>query len=167
MVVARSFDSEQCLKLLADPEAGITNFLGVPANFQFMAQLPAFEQADFSTVTVFGVGAAPTPHALIEVWAGTRGGPLAQAYGMTETAPLVMALDPVDATRKIGSAGKPVLYTRTRVITEDGRAAAPGERGELQVAGPNVTPGYWNKPKETAESFDGEWLKTGDAVWAR
>ena len=46
--------------------------------------------------------------------------------------------------------------------TEDGRPAAPGERGELQVAGPNVTPGYWNKP-ETAESFD--WLKTGDAVW--
>ena len=28
-----------------------------------------------------------------------------------------------------------------------------------------MTPGYWNKPQETAESFDGEWLKTGDAVW--
>ena len=163
VVVARSFDPEQCLGLLADPQAGITNFLGVPANFQFMAQLPAFEKADFSHVTVFGVGAAPTPHALIEVWAA-RGGPLAQAYGMTETAPLVMALDPVDATRKIGSAGKPVLYTRTRVMTDDGRQAAPGETGELQVAGPNVTPGYWNKPGETAESFDGEWLKTGDAV---
>ena len=163
-LVARRFDPEECLALLADPAVGVTNFLGVPANFQFMAQLPAFEQADFSHVSVFGVGAAPTPHALIEIWAA-RNAPLAQAYGMTETAPLVMALDPVDATRKIGSAGKPVLYTRTRVITEDGRPAAPGETGELQVAGPNVTPGYWNKPKETADSFDGEWLKTGDAVW--
>jgi len=164
VLVARRFDPEECLRLLAEPAAGVTNFLGVPANFQFMAQLPDFEKADFSHVSVFGVGAAPTPHALIEVWAA-RGGPLAQAYGMTETAPVVMALDPVDATRKIGSAGKPVLYTRTRVITEDGRPATPGERGELQVAGPNVTPGYWNKAKETAESFDGEWLKTGDAVW--
>ena len=134
VVVARSFDPEQCLRLLADPEAGITNFLGVPANFQFMAQLPAFEEADFGHVTVFGVGAAPTPHALIEVWA-TRNAPLAQAYGMTETAPLVMALDPVDATRKVGSAGKPVLYTRT-AGDDRGRPRGRARReGELQVAG--------------------------------
>jgi len=93
-----------------------------------------------------------------------RGAPLAQVYGMTETAPVVLALDPVDAVRKVGSAGKPLLYTRTRVMAADGRPAAAGETGELQVAGPNVTPGYWNKPQETAESFDGEWLKTGDAV---
>ena len=163
VMIARRFDPEECLALLADPEVGITNFLGVPANFQFMAQLPAFEKADFSHVTVFGVGAAPTPHALIELWAA-RGAPLAQAYGMTETAPGVLALDPVDATRKIGSAGKPLLYTRTRVVTEDGRPAAPGETGELHVAGPNVTPGYWNKPEATADAFDGPWLKTGDAV---
>ncbi len=164
VVVARRFDPEECLALLADPGAGITNFLGVPANFQFMGQLPAFEKADFSHVAVFGVGAAPTPNALIEAWAA-RGAPLTQAYGMTETAPVVLALDPVDATRKIGSAGKPLLYTRTRVMTAEGRPAAAGETGELQVSGPNVTPGYWNKPQETAESFDGEWLKTGDAVW--
>ncbi|MCY3982243.1 MAG: long-chain fatty acid--CoA ligase [Alphaproteobacteria bacterium] len=164
VLVARRFDPEECLSLLADPAAGITNFLGVPANYQFMAQLPAFEMANFNHVAVLGVGAAPTPNALIELWAA-KGAPLAQAYGMTETAPAVLLLDPVDATRKVGSAGKPLLYTRTRVMTEDGREAVPGERGELQVAGPNVTPGYWNKPVETAESFDGQWLKTGDAVW--
>jgi len=163
VVVARRSDPEQCLALLADPAAAITHFLRVPANFQFMAQLPAFATADFSHVAVFGVGAAPTPNALIEAWAA-RGAPLAQVYGMTETAPVVLALDPVDAARKVGSAGKPLLYTRTRVMAADGRPAAAGETGELQVAGPNVTPGYWNKPQETTESFDGEWLKTGDAV---
>lgn len=163
VMVARRFDPEECLGLLADPTVGITHFLGVPANFQFMSQVPAFAEADFGHVSVFGVGAAPTPDALITAWAA-KGAPLAQAYGMTETAPAVLALDPADAMRKIGSAGKPLLYTRTKVMSGAGEPVAPGETGELWVSGPNVTPGYWNKPEETAAAFEGDWLMTGDAV---
>ena len=39
-----------------------------------------------------------------------------------------------------------------------------GEVGELLIRGPNITPGYWNKPQATADSFAGGWLKTGDAA---
>lgn len=39
---------------------------------------------------------------------------------------------------------------------------ALGERGELCVKGPQVMPGYWQRPDETAETFIKEWFKTGD-----
>ncbi len=163
VIVARAFDAAECLSMLLDRDIGITNFLAVPANYQFMSLEPEFEAADFSHISVLGIGAAPAPHSLIEAWA-ERGGALTQVYGMTETAPAVLSLDPADAIRKIGSAGKPLLYTRVRVINEAGEPAAVGETGELWVSGPNVTPGYWNAPEATMEAFDGEWFKTGDAV---
>ena len=34
----------------------------------------------------------------------------------------------------------------------------------MWVAGPNITPGYWNRPDATAAAFEGRWLKTGDAA---
>ena len=37
-----------------------------------------------------------------------------------------------------------------------------GDVGELMIRGPNVVPGYWNKPEATAETFAGGWLRTGD-----
>ena len=50
------------------------------------------------------------------------------------------------------------------IVTEDGREAEVGETGELWCKGPNITPGYWNWPEATEESFEDGWLKTGDAA---
>jgi acyl-CoA synthetase (AMP-forming)/AMP-acid ligase II len=87
-----------------------------------------------------------------------------QGYGMTETSSAVLALDREDAARKAGSAGKPVLHTEVRVVRPDGTDVAPGELGELWVRGPNVTPGYWNRPDANKSSFTDGWLHTGDAT---
>ena len=75
--------------------------------------------------------------------------PLQQAYGMTETSPLVLALPADKCTSKIGSAGVPGMHTAVRIVTEDGREADVGETGELWCKGPNITPGYWNWPEAT------------------
>jgi fatty-acyl-CoA synthase len=83
---------------------------------------------------------------------------------MTETSPAVLALDREDAARKAGSAGKPVLHTEVRIVRPDGCDAEPGELGELWVRGPNVTPGYWNRPDANRSSFTDGWLHTGDAT---
>ncbi|NCG39801.1 MAG: AMP-binding protein, partial [Actinobacteria bacterium] len=93
-----------------------------------------------------------------------KGLPLQQAFGMTETSPLVLALPADKCTEKIGSAGLPGMHTAVRIVTEDGREAEIGENGELWCKGPNITPGYWNNPQATAESFEDGWLKTGDAA---
>ena len=51
-----------------------------------------------------------------------------------------------------------------RIVNDEGKDCGPNEIGELWVAGPHITPGYWNKPEATKNSFEGRWLKTGDAA---
>lgn len=73
-------------------------------------------------------------------------------YGMTETCATVSCWEEKDF--RFGSIGKPLPGIEVRL----------GAENEIQVRGPIVMRGYFNKPQETAESFteDG-WLKTGDA----
>ena len=162
-VVMHAFDPDDGLRVLSDPALGITHFLGVPANWLFMSQAPSFAEVSFPSLIAAGVGGSPTPAELIKVWLD-KGVPLQQAFGMTETSPLVILLSREDAARKIGSAGLPAMHTECRIVDELGADVDRGAVGELWVRGPNVTPGYWNRPEATADSFTGEWLHTGDAA---
>ncbi|HEY0849293.1 MAG TPA: long-chain fatty acid--CoA ligase [Bradyrhizobium sp.] len=163
VLIMRAFDPGEALSLISDPAQGINVFFGVPSIYQFMAQHPAFATSDFSRLIVGGVGGAPMPVPLLKVWEA-RGVALQQGYGMTETSPAVMVLDKEDAARKAGSSGKPVLHTEVRIVRPDGSDADVGELGELWVKGPNVTPGYWNRPDADKSSFTDGWLHTGDAT---
>jgi o-succinylbenzoate---CoA ligase len=87
--------------------------------------------------------------------------PVVQTYGLTETASQAATLPPEDTLRKPGSAGKPLLPTELR-IERDGRPVPPGEAGEIVVRGPTATPGYADRPEETAWALRGGWLHTGD-----
>lgn len=86
---------------------------------------------------------------------------LITGYGLTE-APLVMVNTPENSKKKPGSIGKPVMFVDVRVLNESYEDVEVGEIGELAVRGKNVTPGYWNKPKETAEVFSDGYFLTGD-----
>ena len=163
VLIMRAFDPGEALKLISDPAQGINVFFGVPSIYQFMAQHPSFAGSDFSRLVIGGVGGAPMPVPLLKVWEA-RGVALQQGYGMTETSPAVMVLDKEDAARKAGSSGKPVLHTEVRIVRPDGSDADIGELGELWVKGPNVTPGYWNRPDANGSSFTDGWLHTGDAT---
>jgi long-chain acyl-CoA synthetase len=73
-----------------------------------------------------------------------------EGYGLTETtAPISIN---VPSNFKIGKVGPPL----------PGNAVRLAEDGEIQVKGICVFDGYWNNEQATAESFDGEWFKTGD-----
>jgi fatty-acyl-CoA synthase len=163
VLIMRAFDPGSALQLISDPARGINQFFGVPSIYQFMSQHPAFAGSDFSRLVIGGVGGAPMPVPLLKVWEA-RGVALQQGYGMTETSPAVLTLDKEDAARKAGSSGKPVLHTEVRIVRPDGADAEVGELGELWVKGPNITPGYWNRPDANASSFTDGWLHTGDAA---
>ena len=99
------------------------------------------------------------------------------AYGMTETTASTTCTRPEDPDERLlstngklkyaGVAGDPELgglLARYKVVDpETGAELAPGQRGEFLAKGANITPGYYNKPEETAAAFteDG-WLRTGD-----
>ena len=163
VVILKAFDPGETLRVLGDPAQGITHFFAVPAPYQFMMQHPDFEHTDLSRLRMAGVGGAPCALTILENWF-ERGVAIMQGYGMTETSPACIFLDPADSLRKIGSTGKVLLHTEARIVNEDGGDCGPDEVGELWVAGPNITPGYWNRPDATTDAFEGRWLKTGDAA---
>ncbi len=166
-VIARQFDAGLTLDTLTDPSLGVTHMFGVPSIYLFLSQHPAFDTADLSRVRSWGCGGAPMPIAVLEQYA-RRGIIIQLGFGMTETSPTVFLTDRRRALSKPASVGKPLQHTRVRVVRPDFSDTAPGEVGEVVVAGPNVTPGYWNRPDANAESFtidaEGErWLHSGDA----
>ncbi len=79
--------------------------------------------------------------------------PILEGYGMTETSPVITAGSPYKEDYCIGTTGKVVANVQVKIA----------EDGEILVKGPNVMKGYYNKPDQTAETFDADgWLKTGD-----
>jgi fatty-acyl-CoA synthase len=163
ILIMRTFEPGLALDYISDKSLGITHFFGVPAPYQFMMQHPKFQGADLSRLKVSGVGGAPCALAILEGWAA-RGVPLVQGWGMTETSPAGTMLDAADAIRKVGSAGKAMMHTAIRIVDEAAKDVPHGEIGELLIKGPNITPGYWNKPEATAAAFTNGWLHTGDAA---
>jgi fatty-acyl-CoA synthase len=149
VVLERSFDPARCLALIE--EKRVTSIMGVPANYLFLSQDPAFGSTDMSSLRRAVVGGAAMPEALLAVWQ-ERGVEIVQGYGLTEAAPNVLCLPPEDAMRKAGFAGKPYPHVDVRL----------SEQGELQVRGPNVFAGYWRNPDATAATLQDGWLRTGD-----
>ncbi|POF54199.1 AMP-binding protein, partial [Vibrio vulnificus] len=89
---------------------------------------------------------------------------LLEGYGLTECSPLVAAY-PHDLVDYNGSIGLPVPSTEVRIVNDEGEALANSETGELQVRGPQVMQGYWQRPEATKEVINNDgWLSTGDIV---
>ncbi len=67
-----------------------------------------------------------------------------------------------NARRKPGSVGVPLFHVDVRVTRPDGTECEPDEVGELHISGPQIVPGYWQRPEETARTIVDGWLHTGD-----
>jgi len=162
VLVMRTFDAGKCLAMLADPALGITHTIGVPTTYQLMSQRPEFATATFPTLEVAGVGAAPVPLHLLEVWAD-KGLVLSQSFGMTEVFS-VSFTPPEKAREQIGSAGHPLMHVKVQIGDQHGLDLPRNRVGEIQVRGPGVTPGYWHDPEATKAAFTANgWFRTGDA----
>lgn len=108
------------------------------------------------------LGGGPAPRPLLEQ-CHALGVPVAQSYGLTETASQAATLLPAEGARKIGSAGKP-LFPNEIKIEVNGQRATSGQVGEIIVRGPSVSPGYLQPGGiglMTATDSAG-WLHTGD-----
>jgi long-chain acyl-CoA synthetase len=135
----------------------------------FIAMLhhPSAADRDISSLVKLYSGGAPIPAAAVEAFEATFGLYIRNGYGLTETTspshvvPLGRRA-PVDESSGALSVGVPLFNTVVRIVGEDGAELPPGEIGEFVTSGPQVVPGYWEKPEETENALPGGALRTGD-----
>jgi len=138
-----------------------TYFSAVPAIYARLAELPAGQLGDTSSVRFAVCGAAPVPVGLLERSESRFGFPIIEGYGLTEGT-CASAINPLDGPRKPGTVGVALPGQQVAAMRADGSFAAAGERGEVVVKGPNVMRGYLGRPEATAETVVDSWLHTGD-----
>jgi long-chain acyl-CoA synthetase len=155
------FDARQVLRTVARTRA--TVMPGVPAMFQALLDSPELERTDLSSLRACISGGAPLPAPLKRRFEAASQARLVEGYGLAEAAGVV-SVNPLGAPERPGTVGVPLPGTRWQVFDLDdpSRPAAPGEAGELAVAGAQVMLGYWDDPAADARALDGEWLRTGD-----
>ena len=128
-----------------------------------IAALPDLDKRDLSSLVSCGSGGAPLPVEVAKIFERRVGMKLKSGWGMTETCSPGTA-HPKEGPDKPGSIGLMLPGIEMDVVSLDDstRVMPTGEVGEIRIRGPNVTKGYWNRPKETAEAFVGDRFLTGD-----
>ncbi len=106
------------------------------------------------------IGGAAIPAALIREIESSWGAKVLEGYGLTETAP-VCAFRTPDIPRKTGSIGRAAGHASLAILSDTGEALCEGE-GELLVAGPGVTPGYFGPSGTAKGETTPTWFQTGD-----
>jgi fatty-acyl-CoA synthase len=160
VVLHRGFDAAEVWRTIE--KEGATVVLGVPTIYQMLSESPEFRTADLSRVRWLISGGAPLPTWILATYQA-RGVAFKQGYGLTEVGVNCFAMTVEESASHPGSIGKPLMFTETRLVDEDGKDVAIGEVGELLLRGPHVCRGYWNNPEATAVALDaGGWFHTGD-----
>jgi long-chain acyl-CoA synthetase len=136
-------------------------FPAVNTLFTALMNNKEFKSLDFSDLKVPFAGGMALQSAVATRWKEITGVRIVEGYGLTETSP-VACVNPLNGTERLGSIGYPVPSTDMRLVDDAGNEVPQGETGEIQVKGPQVMKGYYNKPEETANSIKDGWFSTGD-----
>jgi long-chain acyl-CoA synthetase len=165
LVLGHRFEAAATLELIAARRPTFT--VAAITAYQALMRAPGFAAADLSCLRAAYTGGAPVAPAVAAAWRRATGVRLHNAYGLTETtSPLTLTPHgtdaPVDPATGALSVGVPVFDSRVDVLGDDGAPLPPGEVGEIAASGPQVVPGYWGKPEETAIALPDGRLRTGD-----
>jgi len=155
VVLQEGFDAASAVDALAEYEA--TGVSLVPTMLGRM--LDAGDVADSLRFVL--LGGAPAREQLLDR-CEERGVPVHPTYGMTETTSQIATARPREAFAHRGTVGRPLLWTDVTVVDDSGDPLPAGETGELVVAGPTITPGYYGDPDATEAAFGPHGLRTGD-----
>lgn len=146
-------------------EDRLTSLFLVPAMWNFITLVPTIEEYDLTSVSICISGAETCPLEIknrIIHYFSIEG--IYECFGQTETSPVTILMQPKDSMVKTEALGKPIVNVEIRVVDKDMNDVEIGKVGEVVYRGPTVMKEYYNKPKETAEAFEGGWFHSGDLV---
>ncbi|MDQ6907018.1 MAG: AMP-binding protein [Chloroflexota bacterium] len=161
MTLHRRFDAVPIYcALCTEP---LTMFFGVPTMYiRLLAEATAHTKMRPRPLRLFVSGSAPLSPQTFAEWRALTGQVILERYGMTET--IMNTTNPFDSERRPGTVGLPFPRQEARVVAVRTREPLPDdETGEIEVRGPHVFAGYWQRPDATADAFDADgWFATGD-----
>lgn len=165
LALMHRFDPAVAIETVRTEQATFT--IGSISVFIALMNAPNAKKEALTSLTKIYSGGAPIPPRIVAAFQSTFGHYIHNIYGLTETtspshAVPIQAIAPVDPGSGALSVGVPVYNTIVRIVGDDGKDVPVGRIGELVTSGPQVVAGYWNKPEETANSFPGGALRTGD-----
>ena len=161
LVIVARYRPETVLESIA--RHGVTLLAASPTILVGLLGCAAFAHADLRSLRLCFSGASALPQATLERWEAATGCPVVEGYGQSEAGP-VLAYNPAQGVRKIGSVGVALPATRIEIVDlETGCVVQPdGRAGEIRARGPQLMRGYRNLPEETAAALRDGWLHTGD-----
>lgn len=159
VLVTNARDIGSVVKAMKDQPPSLMT--GVNTLFNALLNHPEFAALDFSKLKITVGGAMAIQRPVAERWQQVTGSALTEGFGMTEASPVV-SVNPLDGSGRIGTIGLPVSSTDVRIWNEEKGLCGFDEVGEIQVKGPQVMKGYYNKHEETANTIKDGWLCTGD-----
>ena len=167
-VLVSEFVAEDVLDVIEQQR--VTNAVLVPTMIQMLLSVDGAADRDYSGLRSIAYGASPITTPVLKAALRTFDCSLYGIYGLTESTGGVIQLDPADhdpggpREHLLRSAGRPLPSVELRIADPaTGAECAAGETGEVWVRAPNVTPGYFNRPDETAAGLTSDgWLRTGD-----
>ena len=133
----------------------------VPATIQAVTDHPDWAATDLSSLKAVSTGSQIVPPHLIERLV-SRGVPVLQVYGSTETCPIAIYTRLGGDLSRAGSTGLPGLCCEAVVIDDAGVELPSDKPGEIAVRGPNVFSEYWRNEAATREVLREGWFRTGD-----
>ena len=135
---------------------------GVNTLYEALLNSDSFKDLDFSNLIMSLSGGMAALDTTAKRWYGVTNSIFWQAYGLTETSPLVSVHD-YKQKEFTGSVGLPTAYTEVQIRDENDQAITElNEPGELCVRGPQVMSGYWNS--EDSGLDENNWFLTGDVA---
>jgi len=160
IILEKKFEPGVALSLIQ--EHGISMLSGVPTTYQMLCDHPDWATTDVSTMRKLTCGGSAVPTRVLNAYE-ERGLSFSQGYGMTETSPGATSLPPTHTRTKQGSVGLPHFFCDVRIADEEGRMVPRGTVGEIEISGPNVFPGYHERPEANEAAFtDDGWFRSGD-----
>ena len=128
---------------------------------------PELRPEQMSSLRIVVSGGAPVPPSVAAQVQQKLGWRVLNGYGLTESSAGVLIMprdkpgrvDPVSGALSIGT---PISGVKAWICGEDGSRLGHDEIGEIVLAGPMVSPGYWQKPEETAEAMRVDGFRSGD-----
>jgi malonyl-CoA/methylmalonyl-CoA synthetase len=163
IVMCDEFSPENIVDILSRQkgELSCSIFMGVPAMYIRMIDKMEGESRDFSHLRLLASGSAPLLPKDFEGIHKVFGKEPVEREGMSETG--MNFSNPFRGVKKPGSIGLPLPHVEVRIVNpETFQDLNPGEVGEIWLKGPNITLGYWRKPRQTEAAFVNGWFRTGD-----